>query len=188
MLDIFYKTMEEDMPGIWNLNQTLISLWQPDVLKHSWILPDGFHVHVKVMVKHTDTVHFLNHPSEVIYMVNQPTEDGLSLGANSIHSVDGMVVREMTGRCMYNPERIAEVSETIAFASGTKPMRDDTENCKMVKHLWMLAEMSGFLSVRILDYIEGNSIHMIPVDGWKKIHALIQSLPKKPFKVLAVHD
>lgn len=55
----------------------------------------------------------------------------------------------------------------------------------MVRTLWDLYDRSGFLSARILDYLTENNA--ILVDG-NVVMELIESLPEKPFELIAVHD
>lgn len=86
LLDIFYETMREECPGPWEVTETMLAIWDNTALMNEWIMPDNFHVKIKVMGNVTDYVQFLNEPFEVNYSVNQPIEGGRSLGANMIHS------------------------------------------------------------------------------------------------------
>ncbi|AXH72069.1 MAG: RNA polymerase [Podoviridae sp. ctda_1] len=182
-LMIFYDVMLEMAPGAWELNQYFLDIWDPTVLEHNWIMPDNFHVKVKVMDSEQETVHFLNDKYDTFYKKNAPKEKGRSLGANFTHSVDGMIVREITGRCMYDPQRIEDIRNMIAADRGS--MIDDSADGKMVDTLWGHYMTTGFLSVRILKYL--NWVNIDSVDR-NVILDLINSLPKKPFQVVAVHD
>src|SRR5690606_19590575 len=103
LLDVFYFVMENIAPAAWVLNQAFLAIWDPGALSNDWVLPENFHVHIKVMDQVKERVHFLNQPFDVFYKVNRPMSDGRSLGANTIHSIDGMIVREITRRCDYDP-------------------------------------------------------------------------------------
>lgn len=85
-LAAFYQAIDELMPGANELNHGLLGLWNPDALEHSWVLPDGFEAYIKVMDKDKHVVDFLGKKFEIIERVNRPKEQGLSLGANIIHS------------------------------------------------------------------------------------------------------
>lgn len=50
-LAAFYEVVMTYAPGAWDALQESIKAWQPYSLQHSWIMPDGFHAKVKVMVK-----------------------------------------------------------------------------------------------------------------------------------------
>lgn len=86
LLTCFYETMEAMAPGVWELNKAMLAIWDPTALRHDWIMPDNFHVGVKVMSQTSETVHFLNEPFHVLRKVNAPMENGRSLGANMTHS------------------------------------------------------------------------------------------------------
>lgn len=188
-LNLFYQVMAELAPAAWELNQYYLDIWDPEVTMHSWVLPDNFHVHVKVIDSVLETVHFLNTPYDTYYKVEQPKEKGRSLGANSTHSLDGMVVREMVRRCMYDPVRIEYIRGLIAkHRTGAVMVEPDfyEENSHMVATLWKHYEESGFLSVRILDYLTLRS--MICVEDLDVLEALLDTLPENPFEVVCVHD
>jgi hypothetical protein len=183
LLDVFYTTLQELAPAAWELNETMLALWDPNTDCHSWILPDNFHVHVKVMAQVRETVHFLNEPFDVFYNVNAPIAEGRSLGANTIHSLDGMIVREITRRCDYNPQKIDRLKELVHIAScGITTTRAKD---RMVQTLWANYQATGYLSARILDYLD--PLNMGHVDR-AEIKVLLDSLPAKPFKVVSIHD
>ena len=183
LLDIFYQTMQEECPGPWEVTETMLAIWDNTALMNEWIMPDNFHVKIKVMGNVTDYVQFLNEPFEVNYSVNQPIEGGRSLGANMIHSVDGMLVREITRRCDYDPEQITKIKRWVnECRGGTSRSREED---KMVMRLADLHRESGFLSARVLQYVDpANMGHIEP----GALLSLVQSLPAKPFQVLSVHD
>jgi hypothetical protein len=183
LLNLFYDTIVENAPGCWEINQTMLAIWDPRALENSWILPDNFHVHVKIMGQVTKTVRFLNEPFEVSYHENMPIKGGRSLGANMVHSIDGMVVREMQRRCTYDPQKVAEL--TRLFDAGVRGRSTHRPQDQLVKILWDHYWESGFLSARILDHLDIDNLGLV---GAKPIRQLINSLPKKPFQVMSVHD
>lgn len=183
LLATFFETMQELTPGCWELNTAMLALWNPETLKYSWVLPDNFHVHVKVIGEIWERVEFLEEMHEVKRYENIPVEKGRSLGANLVHSVDGFIVRELTRRCSYDPAQIEEVRELLRTNTGSKP--HVPENAEMTMKLWNLFEQSGYLSARILDYLDSHTIHLIDQSA---IQTLVDSLPEKPFKLLSIHD
>ena len=44
----FYTMMEEECPLIWEINQFLTENWNSAVDSYGWVMPDNFHVHIKV--------------------------------------------------------------------------------------------------------------------------------------------
>lgn len=183
-LKAFYETMSQDAPGIWDLNESLLGLWQPDALSHDWIMPDNFHVKTKTMDKHEEYVQFANAPHVVTTKVNRPTEEGRSIAANVTHSVDGMVVREVSRRCSYDPVQLENLMEILTSGARTNGKHDRPQD-KLVQTLWTNYHETGFLSARILELLDQENIGL--VDS-QIIVDLVTTLPEKPFKVLSVHD
>lgn len=181
LLHKFYETVSTEAPGAWELNESLEAMWNPNALSNDWVLPDGFHVHIKVMDAVTESIHFLNEPFDVSHRENMPKKEGRSLPANATHSIDGMVVREMNRRCNYNPVTIARLKQEMF----SKNMSMNRPRDQKVIELWKRAEESDFLSARILGYLDrDNAGHVDP----KAIMKLIQKLPKRPFELLSIHD
>lgn len=188
LLSTFYETMYQEAPGIWELNNALLGLWQSEALSHDWVLPDNFHVQTKVMVDHEETVHFRNRPYQVYSKVNAPAPDGLSLGANVVHSIDGMIVREILRRCMFDKDMMQNLIGIILLqkkhghALGKSTNR---EKDQMVQTLWDNYLETGFLSARILEHLDEKNMGLV---HRPRIEELILSMPEKPFSVLTVHD
>lgn len=184
LLDIFYNTLQNLAPGAWELNEAMLKLWNPTALEHSWVLPDNFHVRIKVMDQVRERVRFLDEPYDVFYKVNQPMEEGRSLGANTIHSIDGMIVRELSRRCDYDPAKIDQLYKLIQEGNFGSPS-DSPAKSEMVQTLWDHYIRSGYLSARILDYLDENSFLLVDPATIKE---LLDSLPYRPFKVVSIHD
>lgn len=185
LLRIFYRTMEVMAPGAWALNQALKELWQADALSHDWVLPDNFHAHVKVMKSVTDYVQFQNTPVPVTHQINEGTREGRALGPNVIHSVDGMIVREMHRRCYFDEDMLGSLIWLLDHQSKFEGNKITRKKDKLVQRLWELYQASGFLSARILDQLDKENIGLVDPEVIKK---LVLSLPKKSFPVISIHD
>lgn len=183
LLDIFYSSLQAMAPAAWELNEAMLALWNPTAFEHCWILPDNFHVHVKVMEQVRERVHFNNTPYDVYYHVNQPTKEGRSLGANTIHSLDGMIVRELTRRCMYKPNQVDKLYRLIS--EGDCGLSDTTDDDRLVMRLWEHYQRTGYLSARIIDHLTEDNLGL--VDD-RAIKELLDSLPVKPFTIVSIHD
>jgi hypothetical protein len=185
-LRVFESTMEEETPGINALREALIELWNPEALSHDWVLPDNFHVSVKVMAPVITTVQFMETPIDVVTKENLPTDQGVSNAANIVHSIDGMMVREIGRRCSYDPYKLEALLELL-----TNPQRPRYQSAykrpqdALVTTLWNHYLKSGFLSARILELLDEENLWMVDEEV---IARLIKTLPEKPFKVLSVHD
>ena len=133
----FYQTMSEEVPGAWALNEAFLNMWNPNIDTYKWIMPDNFHVQIKVIDSVKESFDFLGKERVIFRKVHQPTKEGRSLGANTIHSIDGMVVRELVGRCNYNRDRI----ESIKAMLENRPYKTldvYDEDTHMVNTLWGL--------------------------------------------------
>lgn len=185
LLDVFYSTMSDAAPGAWELNEAMLTFWNPEALSHDWVLPDNFHVKVKVMDSMKETVHFLNQPFDVFHKVNQPMAEGRSLGANTIHSIDGMICREIGRRCDYNITQANTLYDLLSDGETIYGQNTETDDDKLVVILWDHYQRTGYLSARIIDVLNADNLgHVDPAVVWE----LLESLPDKPFKVLSVHD
>lgn len=184
LLEAFFQTMEAEAPYVWELNKAFLKMWNPETLKYSWVLPDNFHVHIKVMDQVQETITFMGEPHVTTHYENKSVAEGRSLGANVTHSIDGMIVRELMRRCSFEPAQKAFVQSLIVEGPGAD--RDETsEKGQMVARLWELYEKSGYLSARIMDYLDSTNIHLVNTDP---LQDLLDSMPEKPFKIIAVHD
>jgi hypothetical protein len=184
---VFEQVMEHMAPDVWELNKQFLRIWDPNALMNTWVLPDNFHVRCKVMDSITETVNFLGAPHDVIRKVNMPTDVGRSLGANCIHSVDGLIVREMMRRCSYDPAWIQLIRDLLddAVISRFSTAEESQDAHTMVEILWGHYETSGYLSARILDYLDSDTLCLVDP---QVIRDLLDSLPAKPFQVISVHD
>lgn len=181
LLATFYETMETECTGAWELNKSLQGLWQSGALSHNWVLPDNFHVKVRVEDSITEMVHFMGKPEPVTIKINAGKKSGRSLSPNIIHSIDGMVVREMHRRCTYSKEMFVRVSDSLGSKAASTRRKED----EMVMRIWANYLDSGFLSARILDYLDADNMGLINPTA---IANLLKSLPDNPFEVISIHD
>lgn len=183
LLRLFYATMEQMAPAAWDMNKTFLELWDPQTLCNSWILPDNFHVHVKVMQTTEQNVHFRGEPIAIPTTVNAPKERGRSLSANVIHSLDGFVVREMVRRCGVPLGRQEEIRTWIQKGHAGTRIQDDGDH--QMRLLGKHASQCGYLSSRVLEYLQPENMGLVdPV----MLLELMETLPLKPFSLITIHD
>jgi hypothetical protein len=189
-LELFYATIMAMAPGAWDLNLGLQELWD-DVVgdTYNWVLPDNFHACIETQDKTMVPFTFLGENYDLPVKVNSRPKFHKGLGPNLIHSIDGMIVREMYRRCMFNYVQVSKVMEYCLEAmSGNymmEPATYESSNDKMVKQLVKNYKDTGFLSARIIDYIDCESVRHCPAgDLWD----LVDSLPMRPFDLVSVHD
>lgn len=181
-IELFYETMEHMAPGAWDLNLGLQELWDEiNGTTYDWVMPDNFYACIETSDKEVVPFTFLDTEYQVVQTINERPRFHKGLGPNLIHSIDGMIVREMYRRCQFDSNVTTRVMNLIMEgASGT-----DGKSADMVEALWLLYQQSGFLSVRILDYLFDDTIGLVdPL----VIAKLIQTLPEKSFQLVTVHD
>ena len=184
----FHETMEEECPAVWELNKYYKDMWDSTRSIYSWVLPDNFHVHCKVIDVEYSTVLFNGEHFDVGIKVNRPTQEGRSLSANTTHSIDGMIVREIGRRCNYNATMVQRVKELMEDESKwQEPVLDGINGMgtSLLIELLDRYKESGYLSARILECILPWNAHMVPRAD---VLELIDSLPAKPFEVFSIHD
>jgi hypothetical protein len=183
LLMAFFRTLEQETPYIWDLNKAFLRMWDPTRYDYTWVLPDNFHVVVKVTDTEQETVDFMGGTYTSEKVVNRPTPTGRSIGANITHSVDGFIVRELGRRCDYDPAKVQRVQALINEGPSCAEVRD--EDNEVVLELWDHYRKSGYLSARILGHLNEQNIGWVDTDP---LQDLLDSLPKKPFKVIPIHD
>lgn len=179
-IDVFYDTMEEVAPGAWDLNIGLQELWEEiPGNTYSWVLSDNFHAYIETNKKEAVSFKVFEEEYELNVKLDERPNFHKGLGPNLIHSVDGMVIREMVRRCMFNPDLIAYVIGCLDETGA------DGETKGMVSTLWNQYKETGFLSVRILDYLTEDTMGIVdPL----VVAKMIQTLPDTPFDIVTVHD
>lgn len=184
LLTKFYETMEEELPAVWELNQYYKAMWDCTRDTYTWVLPDNFHVMCKVTDHVQEQVLFLGEHFDVVTKIHGPTAEGRSLSANTTHSIDGMIVREIGRRCNYKPKLVQAVRELLLNPTMWHEDCSD-EFSQTLLALLDRYQKSGYLSARVLDCIHAGNVHLVPRDS---VLELINSLPAKPFEVFSIHD
>ncbi len=184
-IDIFYETMEKMAPGAWDLNISLQGLWdQVPNATYAWTLPDNFHACIETKNKEQKKFTFLGVDHKLTVEVHGRPDFHKGLGPNLIHSVDGMVVREMLRRCAYNSSHVKDIMLSITGKTNFVLIGEPNKE-EMTKILWRNYIKSGFLSVRILDYLDTETLMHVDT---MVIALMIMTLPEDPFYVVTVHD
>lgn len=183
-IDVFYETMERMAPGAWDLNLGIQELWdQIDGTTYDWVMPDNFYACIETSDKIVVPFNFLDEEYSVIQTINERPRFHKGLGPNLIHSIDGMIVREMYRRCMYDTKTINRVKDLLDDPNAIHGRTG--KSAEMVSTLWDHYLESGFLSVRILDYLYDDTMGIVlPA----RIKELIESLPQTRFDLVTVHD
>ena len=205
ILPLFYRTMEQEIPGAWQLNQAIMALWDKTKSRYEWTLPDNFHAgfNVEALVSHFVSAeiqgheqHFAVHRSQVM-----PLQQGKALCPNLIHSVDGYVVRELARRCMHDVAKKTRVlaATSSLIKSGANRTRGhvnrrrdsaERERDRMLEVLLEHYRYAKMMSARILDYVDLDNIAMVAAEpgALEMLYSILSSMPATTFPVISVHD
>ena len=153
---------------------------------YDWTMPDNFYACIETSDKEVVPFNFLDTEYQVVQKVNERPRFHKGLGPNLIHSIDGMIVREMYRRCQFDSNVTTRVMNLILNSDGyAQSFGTDGKSADMVEALWLLYQQSGFLSVRILDFLYEDTMGLVdPL----VIAELIQTMPNQSFQLVTVHD
>lgn len=184
-LKAFYETMETEVPLCWQLNTAILDfLKTSEAEEYSWVMPDNFHVNCPVKEVVYAEVSCLGTTQIVSRKVQQPHNRNRSLGANLTHATESFLVREMIRRCNTN-RRTRKTVEDLIWKGSTTRVKSSEKNQEMTQILWDLYMMTGFLSARILQYLDTESFKLVDSET---IRQLMMTIPDKIFPIKTVHD
>jgi hypothetical protein len=200
-LDAFYEAANRVAPGAWEALQDLLATWQPHALVHSWKLPDGFDVRIKVMTKVDKKnprsrieIDELEHSTFTYeFKENVGKKHGVSNVANVVHSVDAYVLRSLHRRCNYDGEvmeNAALVIETELLARMLGTVRyDQVEPQSNVGYYVQQYERSGMPDGVILSHLTDENIVWLSTAHLKALSRIVNDmLAYAPFEVVTIHD
>ena len=192
----FHQAAMTVAPGAWELLQDLLASWQPFAMYHSWKLPDGYDVKVKVMKKKSARIEVdeLDHATFTYeYYENQGERRGLSNAANVVHSVDAYVLRSIHRRCNYDRAVVIAAQEAMLNELDLRynfNMTGLPDGTGKVAYYIEQYERSGMADVTILPYLkDGYDTQYLSTKHLEKLTAIVSTmLNYKPFPVIAIHD
>lgn len=191
MLDTFYAAAMAIAPAAFQLMSDLLDTWQPYALSHNWVMPDNFHVNIKVMQQKETRIEVdeLNHTTFTTYVqINQGSEKGLANVANTIHSIDGYLLRSLIRRASFDVKKVTAMYEllnkAVQHAYNTEPVCDDK-----LQTMIDIYKHSKMLDVSIIDYITEDNVGHLPTELlYKLVKTLADMLAHGSAPVLTVHD
>lgn len=195
LLETFYQAVNTIAPGAFELMGYLRNTWQADALAHSWVMPDNFHVNIKVLQSKETRIEVdeLNHTTFTTYVtINQGSKKGLANVANTIHSVDGYLLRSIIRRASFDVVKVTRAVDIIKSELSlrergngytTTAITDDLQN------MLNIYEYSKMLDVSLIDYIDFNQVGHVPTELLIKLIATLNKmLELGSSPVLTVHD
>ena len=189
---LFEKVMNEELPAVWKLNKFLLNHWNPEAVEYNWIMPDNFHVNCQVLKSTYFSVKCMGQDVSVHKYVMRKTDKGRFLSANLAHSVDALINREITMRCNFSEEYKNYLKKLVNLKAILENSDEKTykspKGYQMFKTLWQRYLDTGFLSVRILQYVTKEALRKTGIECINKINELVNTLPDKTFEVFSIHD
>ena len=179
----FYKLMERECPLIWQVNMFLTDNWNGTVDRYGWVMPDNFHVDIKVHNQREINFKFCGSDFTSTVQVNAPNQYGRAYSANVTHSTDSLIVREITALAMHNPKQIAKIKALLDGKYVNEAIHE--EDNELVEILANRAKATNFLSARVLDQLNSENIKLV---NEQDLRDLLTLVPAKPFECLWVHD
>ena len=191
LLDVFYSAVAVVAPAAFELMTALLHTWQPYALQHSWVMPDNHHVMIKVLEQKETRIEVdeLNHATFTTYVtINQGTEKGVANVANVTHSVDAYVLRSVIRRASYDVKKVKEAYQLLN--SSLSVDADATEPCDdALQTMLDIYKYSAMLDVSIIDYINENNVHHVPLPMVIRLLAVLtEMLARGSSPVVTVHD
>lgn len=187
-VEYFYEAAAVIAPGAMALMDELLESWQAGALAHCWVMPDDFHVMVKVMETKETRIELdeLDHATFTLeYKENIGSDTGLSNVANVTHSCDAYLLRTLKRRCMYDHNVVVRSLELLKARQDSTTVLPANELRTQV-NLWELSQMADTV---ILDSLTAENVFELPMDLTNKLVGIVEvMLSYKPFPVLTVHD
>lgn len=189
----FITTVNTYLKGATFLRNLLVENWDATKDVQQWKLPDGFTAYCPVMKRESKLVKVAGVEVEVTVNVQTTSEYELSNAANQVHSVDGLLMREVTRRCNYDVEKLQYLAflfmQTENLQVG-EPCSNNLHELGKLGELIKLYEESKFVSIRILDYINSYAdILALSYEHRMKLQEVVFKMNQyRPFEVIGIHD
>lgn len=189
----FITTVNTYLKGATFLRNLLVENWDATKDVQQWKLPDGFTAYCPVMKREAKLVKVAGVEVEVNVNVQTTSEYELSNAANIVHSVDGLLMREVTRRCNYDVEKLQYLSFLFMQTENlqvNEPCANNLHELGKLGELIKLYEESKFVSVRILDYINSYAdILALSYEHRMELQEIVFKMNQyRPFEVIGIHD
>ena len=194
-LDTFYQACNVIAPEAFKLMSALLDTWQADALSHAWVMPDNFHVNIKVMQSKETRVEVdeLDHTTFTTHIkINQGSKKGLANVANVIHSIDGYLLRSVIRRASFDTVKVHKAIEMITAELELRKVGNGhtmTELTDELQNMLNIYQYSNMLDVSLIDYLEPCQIGHVSTEHLIKLVATLNKMMKLGSSpVLTVHD
>lgn len=188
-LATYYEGISYNFPGVFASLTALGSCVNKKATEYRWVAMDGHTCKTivqvtkktRIEVGELGGVRFTHY-----YKSNEADKYDVSVVANAVHSVDALVVRQLTSRCNYNVSNLEKLLNILKYTRGMrktfkqariKPVMKSREITRTTKYpkfnLALVFTYVDFLSLKSID---------------KLIKHVENIMSYQPFEVLPVHD
>ena len=190
LLATFYQSAMQVAEGAFKLMPALLDTWQADALSHNWIMPDNFHVNIKVMQSKEVRVEVdeLNHSTFTTHVkINQGSKKGLANVANLTHSVDSYLLRSLVRRASFDEAKVTKAIDMIT-AHLMAPV-SEYEHDEALQHMLDIYAETKLVDVVLIDLINETNIAMVPKELLFALNGILSKMVEYGSSpVLTVHD
>lgn len=195
LLAVFYQAAFKVAPAAFELMSGLLDTWQADALSHNWVMPDNFHVNIKVMQSKETRIEVdeLGHTTFTTHVkINQGSKKGLANVANVIHSIDGYLLRSVIRRASFDVLDVKQASAgiTAELVSRSNGNVSDSEAISAdLQNMLNIYQYSNMVDVSILPCIDSQQIGNVPTELLVRLNATLSKMMELGSSpVLTVHD
>lgn len=188
-VDKFMECMNKECSGPMYVNKVLQSLFSYYKLTHEWDMPDGFHV--KVPSRRTNYYEGKGNADidQIIFGVDEPTpgQKDRGMAANTIHSLDAFVLREVIRMAKYDGKTLSKASHALTWNQEGFLASDYSEEGINVIQMWRNTKI---LSARLIGIIadKPSIAQLLTKDEKRKVLDLIYEIDPITFQIMPIHD
>ena len=190
-LAVFYKALNDVAPAACELLQLLLKSWNSTADKHSFILPDNHHVHIKVrqVVESKLEIDELDHSRlTYTYSIDHNNGFGLANAANVIHAIDGYIVRTISRWSSLNKKELHKLNNLIQGELLTRHI-DNTFSSDKVTIAKSMFKNTNMPDISLVFKMSQEDVASLTTKHLIKVQKLLFLLLKYPaFDVVTVHD
>lgn len=183
----FVNAYIETVPMAELAKNIMVNAWNPEAEYHEWDMPDGAIAHVKVLNTEKKSnyplgKHSYTYQYQTIGTKEIGTNGTKSLSANTTHSYDGYVLRELNRRCNYDEYQLRDALDWLSLPSSSG-------SCEKLERLQKLYEEFKQPSLVCVEYITSESVGVLSESYKRELRKIILDVLSYPsFEVKNVHD
>lgn len=183
----FLQYARKTIGGPMYVNDVLQSLWRWDAVTHEWDMPDGFEV--KITSNGTTSIRCSSPagPVQATFYEARAGEQERGMAANTVHSVDAFILREVVRMCNYDADFLNQVRLAL---SAPAQYNASYEPCQLGINIIDAWRNTGIVSARFLQvvYDEPEILRFLRPEEIKALKSLTGEIRDNKVQLLTIHD